>query len=188
MDLILKVTLIVKAGPVIEEFYNYTSSLSRTTTTDIFPTPPDENSPLPKPRKSRSFMNSLRSFASFRQKKNLDKSKPKKNGVISSPNSTTGTNTLPHSFSADPYLYSHATGVESFRRHNTITRSFRNMFRSSSRKLPLQADNFILDHPDLLSTSPTSQKKPSFFQRFRSKRKTRRLNSLANSLTSYDRT
>ncbi|CAF1010754.1 unnamed protein product [Adineta ricciae] len=174
--------------PVANNFYNYTSSLSRTTTTDIFPTPPDENSPLPKPRKSRSFMNSLRSFASFRQKKNVDKVKPKKNGVISSPNSTTGANTLPHSFSADPYLYSHATGAESFRRHNTITRSFRNMFRSSSRKLPLQADNFILDHPDLLSTSPTSQKKPSFFQRFRSKRKTRRLNSLANSLTSYDRT
>ncbi|UJR08320.1 hypothetical protein I4U23_012591 [Adineta vaga] len=174
--------------PFANNFYNNTSSISQTTTADIFPTPPDDNSPLSKPRKSRSIMSSLRNFTSFRRKKTLEKGKLNENGVISSPNCTIQTNTIPHSFSAEPFLYSNATGATSFHREQPITRSFRNLFRSSTRKKPQQTDNFILDHPDLLSTSPNSLKKNSFFQRFRSKRKTRRLHSLANSLTSYDRT
>lgn len=168
-------------------FYNNTSSISKTTT-DIFPTPPDDNSPSTKPRKSRSIMNSLRNLTSFRRKKTFEKGKWNENHVLSSPNRTMQTNTIPHSFSAEPFLYSNATDSTPFQRQQTITRSFRNFFRSNTKRQPLQADNFILDHPDLLSTSPDLHKKNSFFQRFRSKRKTRRLYSLANSLTSYDRT
>lgn len=123
-----------------------------------------------RPRKARSFMNSFRIFS--RSKK---KNKTNTNGLPSP------INPIPHSFSAEPFLSSTQTGP--IRRQKSISRSFRNMFRSNSKQQPMNTSNFIFDHPDLLLNSPT--KKRSFFRRFRSKRKqTPRVS--ANSLTSDD--
>lgn len=97
----------------------------------------------------------------------------------------------------------------------SIAQSFRNLFRSKSKKnktpqlirrdaffspscsmklhlhrcFTLETGNFLLDHHDLPSTSTPVQKKRSFFQRHRSKNKTKKtdpINLSANSLDSYD--
>ncbi len=128
-------------------------------------------------------MNSFRIF-SRRKKENQTE-----NGFTS-----TQTNLIPHSFSAgsifiifiveyksislEPVASSNPPALS---RHHSVSRSFRNFFK----RKPLTTNNFILDHPDLISVSSPTPKKRTFFRRFRSKQKTP-INFSTNSLTSED--
>ncbi len=103
-----------------------------------------------KPRKSQSFMCSLRYLAFPRRKKNHKKGKHNENGVTQPFDNTIQTNSVAHSVSAgisynimcvckqitflEPFLTPSTAGPTSFPRGRTISRSFRNLFRSNSKK------------------------------------------------------
>jgi len=105
-------------------------------------------------------------------------------------------NMIPHSFSAGIilhiFIYSYefislepvvTSNPPALSRHHSVSRSFRNFFK----RKPLNTNNFILDHPDLISVSTPTPKKRTFFRRFRSKKKPS-IHFSTNSLTSEDRT
>ncbi|CAF3329131.1 unnamed protein product [Rotaria socialis] len=137
-----------------------------------------------KPRKAHSFMSSFRRTIFHRRKKNNNDEQNDYDGA-SSLNSTIHSDAMPHSLSAEPCVSLSPASPPNFHRGHSITRSFRNMFRSKGNKKTLDTSNVTIDHHDSVSTSTPTPKKRSFFHPFKSEKK-RRTNGSANSLTSDD--
>ncbi|CAF1298206.1 unnamed protein product [Rotaria magnacalcarata] len=137
-----------------------------------------------KPRKSQSFMSSFRRTIFHRRKKHKNDEQNDHDGD-SSLNSTMHSDVIPHSLSAEPCVSLSPTSPPKFHRGHSITRSFRNIFRSKGNKKTLDTSNVTIDHHDSISTSTPTPKKRSFFHPFKSGKK-RQTNGSANSLTSDD--
>ncbi|UJR37919.1 hypothetical protein I4U23_030606 [Adineta vaga] len=107
------------------------------------------------------------------------------NTAIQSPQ----TNLTSHSLSSE-YFLSNTMDSTPIRRSRSISQSFRNLFRSSSKKKALAARADALGefengaHRNPLSTSVPTSKKLSFLQRRKSKQKAKHQST--NSLSSYD--
>ncbi|CAF3319930.1 unnamed protein product [Rotaria socialis] len=165
----------------------------------------DGNQEYEKPQKSKSFMNSLKHLTLPRRKnRNKDKHNTSMNSNTSSitqlNNSvqTPSTNPVAHSFSSE-YFLAHPTDVRPIRRSRSISQSFKNLFRSNSKKKAHAAKtdaleeyengthNYIVDNSNFLSTSTPTQKKLSFLHRRKSKQKNKeQAHYSANSLSSFD--
>ncbi|CAM4884761.1 unnamed protein product [Rotaria socialis] len=172
----------------------------------------DGNQEYEKPQKSKSFMNSLKHLTLPRRKnRNKDKHNTSMNSNTSSitqlNNSvqTPSTNPVAHSFSSalpgptPEYFLAHPTDVRPIRRSRSISQSFKNLFRSNSKKKAHAAKtdaleeyengthNYIVDNSNFLSTSTPTQKKLSFLHRRKSKQKNKeQAHYSANSLSSFD--
>ncbi|CAF2051340.1 unnamed protein product [Rotaria magnacalcarata] len=165
----------------------------------------DGNHEYDKPQKSKSFMSSLKHLTLPRRK---NRNKDKHNNSTSSNTSsitqlnnsvqTPPTNPVAHSFSSE-YILAHPTDVRPIRRSRSISQSFKNLFRSSSKKKAHAAKtdalgeyengthNYIVDNSNFLSTSTPTPKKLSFLHRHKSKQKNKeRTHYSANSLSSFD--
>ncbi|CAF1249180.1 unnamed protein product [Rotaria sp. Silwood1] len=145
-----------------------------------------DDSQLDKPRKPRSLMSSFRNSILHRRKKHHKKDQQNEHPEISPLNSTIETRVIPHSVSAEPCLSISSTDTIKSNRHPSLYRSFRNIFRSKSKKQTLDTSNVIMERPDSLSTLTSTPKKRPFFRRFKSEKKQQQTNQSANSLTSDD--
>ncbi|CAF3748393.1 unnamed protein product [Rotaria sordida] len=168
-------------------------------------TPRDRGLEHDKPQKSKSFMSSLKHLTlpgrKHRNKDKHDESMSSHASSISQLNTsvqTPKTNAVSHSLSSEYFLAS-VTDPTPIRRSRSISQSFRNLFRSSSRKKKnaAKADalgeyengthNYIIDNPKFLSTSTPTAKKLSFLHRRKSKQKNKeQTNYSTNSLSSVD--
>ena len=99
------------------------------------------------------------------------------------------------SFACLEYFLSNATDPTPIRRSRSISQSFKNLFRSNSKKKAqaakaadaLGAHSFLDDNRTYLSTSTPTTKKLSFLQRRKSKQKAKQQTNLSsNSLSSFD--
>ncbi|CAF0864263.1 unnamed protein product [Rotaria sp. Silwood1] len=175
--------------------YNVASNLSRQMTLDSRTgacstlsqlSSNTDDSQLDKPRKPRSLMSSFRNSILHRRKKHHKKDQQNEHPEISPLNSTIETRVIPHSVSAEPCLSISSTDTIKSNRHPSLYRSFRNIFRSKSKKQTLDTSNVIMERPDSLSTLTSTPKKRPFFRRFKSEKKQQQTNQSANSLTSDD--
>ncbi|CAF0726129.1 unnamed protein product [Rotaria sordida] len=175
-------------------------------------TPRDRGLEHDKPQKSKSFMSSLKHLTlpgrKHRNKDKHDESMSSHASSISQLNTsvqTPKTNAVSHSLSSalpsstHEYFLASVTDPTPIRRSRSISQSFRNIFRSSSRKKKnaAKADalgeyengthNYIIDNPKFLSTSTPTAKKLSFLHRRKSKQKNKeQTNYSTNSLSSVD--
>jgi hypothetical protein len=152
-----------------------------------------------KPQKSKSFMNSLKHLTLPRRKqRNKNKhdnstssqasSFSQLNNSIQSPQ----TNPVSHSLSTEHFL-GNTNQSQPIRRSRSISQSFKNLFRSNSKKKGNAAKTDALgefenvDNRNYLPTSTPTTKKLSFLQRRKSKQKAKdQMNISTNSLSSYD--
>ncbi|CAF3438471.1 unnamed protein product [Rotaria sp. Silwood1] len=199
----------------------FVSTLPRSVNIHSNTSPLSQSSPLTprdgglghdKPQKSKSFMSSLKHLTLPRRKhRNKDKhdtSMSSHTSSISQLNTSIQaqkTNPVSHSLSSalpgpnPEYFLGNVTDPKPIRRSRSISQSFKNLFRSNSKKKTnvAKADalgeyengthKFIVDNPNFLSTSTPTTKKLSFLHRHRSKQKTKeQTNYSANSLSSFD--
>jgi hypothetical protein len=201
---------------------DYASTLPRSVGLHSYPTQFSPSNPLiprdgglgnDKPQKSKSFMSSLKHLTlPGRKHHNKDK---RDNSVSSQASSSSQlntslqspqANTVSHSLStASPgpypgeYFLSKSTDSRPIRRSRSISQSFKNLFRSNSKKKVnvAKADalgefengmhNFIVDNRNYLPTSTPTSKKLAFFHRRKSKQTAKQQTNVStNSLSSYD--
>lgn len=108
------------------------------------------------------------------------------------------TSVVSHSLSSE-YFLTNTSDSAPIRRSRSISQSFKNLFRSNSKKKGnvAKADalgefengthNYVVDNQNYLSTSTPTTKKLSFLHRNKSKQKSKQqTNFSTNSLSSYD--
>ncbi|CAF1060745.1 unnamed protein product [Adineta ricciae] len=195
------------SSTIYDDERDYASTIPRTTGASPYspstPLTPRDGAGLTgdKPQKSKSFMSSLKHLTLPRRKHNKNKYDTSMGSQTSSithlntPLQSPPTNLTSHSLSSE-YFLSNTMESTPIRRSRSISQSFRNLFRSSSKKKAMAAradamgefengtHNYVSDNRSHLSTSVPTSKKLSFLQRRKSKQKAK--NQSTNSLSSYD--
>ncbi|CAF1247045.1 unnamed protein product [Adineta ricciae] len=202
------------SSTIYDDERDYASTIPRTTGASPYspstPLTPRDGAGLTgdKPQKSKSFMSSLKHLTLPRRKHNKNKYDTSMGSQTSSithlntPLQSPPTNLTSHSLSSalpgpyPEYFLSNTMESTPIRRSRSISQSFRNLFRSSSKKKAMAAradamgefengtHNYVSDNRSHLSTSVPTSKKLSFLQRRKSKQKAK--NQSTNSLSSYD--
>ncbi|CAF1089718.1 unnamed protein product [Adineta ricciae] len=195
------------SSTIYDDERDYSSTIPRTTGASSYspstPLTPRDGAGLTgdKPQKSKSFMSSLKHLTLPRRKHNKNKydtSMGSQTSSITQLNTSLQsppTNLTSHSLSSE-YFLSNTMESTPIRRSRSISQSFRNLFRSNSKKKAMAAradamgefengtHNYVSDNRSHLSTSVPTSKKLSFLQRRKSKQKAK--NQSTNSLSSYD--
>ncbi|CAF1089737.1 unnamed protein product [Adineta ricciae] len=202
------------SSTIYDDERDYSSTIPRTTGASSYspstPLTPRDGAGLTgdKPQKSKSFMSSLKHLTLPRRKHNKNKydtSMGSQTSSITQLNTSLQsppTNLTSHSLSSalpgpyPEYFLSNTMESTPIRRSRSISQSFRNLFRSNSKKKAMAAradamgefengtHNYVSDNRSHLSTSVPTSKKLSFLQRRKSKQKAK--NQSTNSLSSYD--